>query len=85
MESILVVGAAVAAAVCSPEQGALCWHGGWLGGTLGPGCFPAAASIFVRLSSCVLQVYNSNKDNQSEGSKYISVYVYISLSKPSEK
>lgn len=32
--------------------------------------FPGGARVFIRLSSCVFQVYNSNKDNQSEGSKY---------------
>lgn len=31
---------------------------------------PGGARVFIRLSSCVFQVYNSNKDNQSEGSKY---------------
>lgn len=31
---------------------------------------PAGARVFMRLSACVFQVYNSNKDNQSEGSEY---------------
>lgn len=26
--------------------------------------------MFINLSACVFQVYNSNKDNQSEGSEY---------------
>lgn len=31
---------------------------------------PAGARVLMSLSACVFQVYNSNKDNQSEGSEY---------------
>lgn len=61
----------------------LAW--GLAGGDPGARLLPSCSQHLRETFSCVLQVYNSNKDNQSEGSKYISVYVYISLSKPSEK
>lgn len=51
-------------------QKVLVVFGSWQLSPCGDTSCAGCTRVFTRLSSCVFQVYNSNKDSQSEGSEY---------------